>query len=457
MDESSFLIDMKRSTTYTDTNPIGAVNKKESKCSKCDGLMRNLLVIFIVVAVGFVLFNHGIFEKRTNSGSITAQNDVKVDMAIPFPDDKELQVEKPDANFGGAPRGARATIPSASESESESESSPNIIFILMDDMGFSDMSARGSEYSTPNLDELYDESIIIDNHYIGLVCSPSRSQILTGRYAWNMGLSIQAAFHQSTIVSIPAALPTVADLLTEYGNYEAYFTGKWHVGYSTEEHLALERGFSKFYGFYSSNIKYTDKTLTYGDDDDSPSYIDWRDNEDVDYDTQYEYSTYVTGDKILDIIEKHLTDSTTKDKSFYIHAPFQGFHADLENVTSTNSEYCEIVTKAYEISHSVTASDGSEMSINFLYDNEDDYFKDQNELTDEAMDPVGENDDDTVDATDYTDEDYATTRKLMCENVLAFDQVLGDLINSLKHTYNVWDNTIIVFTSDNGASYNAGL
>ena len=92
----------------------------------------------------------------------------------------------------------------------QSESSPNIIFISMDDMGFSDMYGCGSEYSTPSLNEIYDESIIIDNHHIGLVCSPTRSQILTGIYAWNMGLSI------------PAALPVMKNLFTKYGNFETY-------------------------------------------------------------------------------------------------------------------------------------------------------------------------------------------------------------------------------------------
>ena len=110
-------------------------------------------------------------------------------------------------------------------------------------------------------------------------------------------------------------------------------------GYSIEEPLVLLCKFSKFYDFYSSNIKYADKTLTYGNDDNSPSYIDRRDNDDVVYDTQHEYSTSVAGDKILDIIETHLTDSTIKDKSCYIHVPFQGFNAD-----SVNSNNSEVVT-----------------------------------------------------------------------------------------------------------------
>ena len=73
--------------------------------------------------------------------------------------------------------------------------------------------------------------------------------------------------------------------------------------------------------------------------------------------------------EIMTIIEKYLTDSTTKDKSCHIHVPFQGFHADLESVNSNNSEYYQVVTKTYEINHSVTAShdSGSEMNINIYY------------------------------------------------------------------------------------------
>ena len=365
--------------------------------------------------------------------------------------------------------------------ESGLTSTPNIIFILMDDMGFSDFSARGSEFTTPNLDSLYKKSIDIDKHYIGLVCSPSRSQMMTGRYAWNMGLSGMTAFSNFEINSMPRGMPTVGDLLGEYSDYKSYYTGKWHLGYATSDHCPLERGFEYFHGFYTSNIKYSDKTIEFPD---GSQYIDWRDGDDVDYDTQYEYSTYVTGDKLLGVINTHLNNDDTKDLPFYVQVPFQGMHASLESVDSDNDDTCDIITKAYEISH--TSRDGL-MSINKLYDNMDAFKRDKAaELSSELsgsglgtsdgsgsdaesvtkVDPISgveiHNDgqdfsnDDTESTEDYTDGDYYTNRLLLCENVMAFDQVLGDLIDNLKITNDIWDDTIIIFTSDNGASYSFG-
>ena len=92
------------------------------------------------------------------------------------------------------------------------------------------MSSRGGEFETPHLDELYNNSINLQYHYIGLLCSPSRSQILTGRYAWNLGLSAMTPFGYTQIPSIPAGLPTIANLLREYGGYDTYAIGKWHAG-----------------------------------------------------------------------------------------------------------------------------------------------------------------------------------------------------------------------------------
>ena len=137
-----------------------------------------------------------------------------------------------------------------------SHASPNIIYILMDDMGNSDMSARGGEFGTPNLDDLYYSSINLRSHYSGLLCSPARSQILTGRYAWNFGYSRLSPFGYLSLRGIPLGVPTIGNLLKEYTNYDTYAVGKWHVGYSTWEHTPTHRGFDEFYGFFVTGISY---------------------------------------------------------------------------------------------------------------------------------------------------------------------------------------------------------
>ena len=258
---------------------------------------------------------------------------------------------------------------------------PNIIYIIMDDMGWADMSARGGEYNTPNLDELYTNSINLENHYIGLLCSPSRSQILTGRYAWNFGLSSLQPFGYSQIAAVPTGLPTIGNILREYGGYNTYAVGKWHTGYSSNAHTPLYRGFDEFYGFLVTGIWYTNKTvgLPYFDG----SYIDWWANENVDYYTQYIYSTFVSRNKVVSIINRHVSNDNTNP--FYIYLAFQAPHDTLQSVTSDESDTCDSIT---------------------------------------------------------TD----SKRKKYCENIVAVDNAVGTIVNTLEEN-DLYDNTLIVFTS----------
>ena len=270
-----------------------------------------------------------------------------------------------------------------------SAASPNIIFLLTDDMGYADISARGSEFETPHLDNLYEHSIVLNSHYIGLLCSPSRSQILTGRYAWNMGLSNFSPFGPTKIMAIPGAFPTIADILGEYTDYKSYAVGKWHVGYSTENHIALSRGFDQFHGFYTTGIFYQNKTREWTKSRNPKYYIDWRKNEEIDYDTQFEYSTYVTRDRILTIIDNHANNN----KPFYIYAAFQAPHDPLAYVESNNMANC----------------DGIDDSDRYVY----------------------------------------------CLNILALDSSVGSIVSQLKLN-DMWDNTLIVVTSDNGGAVDKG-
>ena len=66
---------------------------------------------------------------------------------------------------------------------------PNIIFFLIDDLGWNDTGYQGADYSTPTLDKLATEGIRLKQYYVQPVCSPSRSALLAGKYAYNLGLA----------------------------------------------------------------------------------------------------------------------------------------------------------------------------------------------------------------------------------------------------------------------------
>ncbi|GMQ26423.1 arylsulfatase [Algoriphagus sp. oki45] len=111
------------------------------------------------------------------------------------------------------------------------ESPPNIIFILADDLGYGDLKAfhPNSKISTPHLDRLAAEGMIFtDAHTTSAVCTPSRYALLTGRYNWRTSLKEGVLTGESQAL-IPKERTTVASMLKSKG-YETAFIGKWHLG-----------------------------------------------------------------------------------------------------------------------------------------------------------------------------------------------------------------------------------
>ena len=126
---------------------------------------------------------------------------------------------------------------------------PNIVLIMADDMGFSDIGCYGSEIVTPNLDRLAAGGVRFSQFYNGARCCPTRASLLTGLYAHQAGIG-----HMADRLEIPGyqgslndRCVTVAEVLRA-GGYQTMITGKWHVG-AREGQLPLDRGFNRFYGF----------------------------------------------------------------------------------------------------------------------------------------------------------------------------------------------------------------
>ena len=148
--------------------------------------------------------------------------------------------------------GALIGLLSACTSEPEK---PNIIIIMADDMGFSDLGCYGGEVLTPNLDRLAANGLRFSHFYNSARCCPSRASLLTGLYAHQTGLGY--------MTSVDYGLPgyradlneqcvTIAEVLKSEG-YHTYMSGKWHVTHSLFEEgpsitWPLQRGFDRFYG-----------------------------------------------------------------------------------------------------------------------------------------------------------------------------------------------------------------
>jgi len=127
---------------------------------------------------------------------------------------------------------------------------PNIVFILCDDLGYGDLGCYGSRIRTPNLDRMAAEGVrFTDFCSADPVCSPSRAALLTGRYPTRVGVP-RVLFPQDT-VGLNLDETTLADALKKR-NYRTMCIGKWHLG-RPNAYLPTSRGFDSYFGIPYSN------------------------------------------------------------------------------------------------------------------------------------------------------------------------------------------------------------
>ena len=133
-------------------------------------------------------------------------------------------------------------------------SKPNIVFILMDDLGYADCGfSGGKEIKTPNLDKLASRGAVLESLYVQPVCSPTRAALMTGRYATRTGVYTVVRPHAKW--GLPLSERTLASALKEAG-YETAITGKWHLGEFDRAYLPTSRGFDHQYGHYFGALDY---------------------------------------------------------------------------------------------------------------------------------------------------------------------------------------------------------
>jgi arylsulfatase A-like enzyme len=190
---------------------------------------------------------------------------------------------------------------------------PNIIYLLADDLGYTDVGFHGSEIKTPNLDQLAAAGAKLEAFYVQPVCSPTRAALMTGRYPMRHGLQV-GVVRPWAQYGLPLEERTLPQALQEAGYFTA-ICGKWHLGHFQKAYLPTNRGFSHQYGHYNGALDYFTHIRDGG--------FDWHRNDQVNRDEGY--TTKLLGDEAVRIIEQQ--DAA---RPLFLYVPFNAPHSPLQ-------------------------------------------------------------------------------------------------------------------------------
>lgn len=208
---------------------------------------------------------------------------------------------------------------SAPSEQANGKAKPNILVIVVDDLGYGDVGFNGgAEIPTPHIDSIAAGGVQFSNGYVTCpVCSPTRAGILTGRYQQRFGHEFNpggAIWQNNEAVGLPLSETTLADALREAG-YRTAVIGKWHLGGDTNHH-PLRRGFDHFYGFLGGAHPY----ISVSEDGKFSGFI-YRDDFQVD---APDHLTSEFGSKAARYVsEQH-------DTPFFLYLTFNAVHNPLQ-------------------------------------------------------------------------------------------------------------------------------
>jgi arylsulfatase len=315
------------------------------------------------------------------------------------------------------------------------EGAPNIVYILLDDMGFAALHCYGSNIETPNIDRLAREGLRYNNFHTTAVCSATRCSLLTGANHHAAGIASLVDWKNGTANGIGHINPeygTIAEILKEY-DYSTFASGKWHLTDQYSEAgpydtWPLGKGFDKYYGF-----------LTPATDQYHPPLV--QDNTFVPQPKSagdgYHVSEDIT-DKAIKYV--YTQKNAYPDKPFFLYLAYGATHAPHHAPKEYIDRYKGKFDKGWDAIREEWFANQKELGV----------IPEDAELTERAP---------YVDAwEDLTDDQKAVFARQM-EAYAGFlthtDDQIGRLIDYLE-SIDQLDNTVVVFLSDKGASSEGG-
>ncbi len=210
--------------------------------------------------------------------------------------------------------------------------SPNIILILSDDMGYSDIGCYGSEIRTPNLDRLAEQGLRMTHFYNASRSCPTRASLLTGLYQHQAGVGdmVSDLGYPSYQGYLNEQCITLAEALRMSG-YITCMSGKWHVGGRPEVH-PLKRGFDRFFGLIDGAGSYFERKA-YRVNQKAPRWM----LDTADYNPP-ETGFYLT-DAITDYAIKFLEENRENERPFFLYLPYTAPHWPLHALPEDIARY----------------------------------------------------------------------------------------------------------------------
>jgi arylsulfatase A-like enzyme len=313
---------------------------------------------------------------------------------------------------------------------------PNIVVILVDDMGFSDIASYGGEIPTPNLDKLAAGGLRFTQFYNTGRCSPSRAALMTGLYPHQAGVG---HLEETVVDGAPGMQGRLADravTIAEVLHQKGYFTGiagKWHLGI-THGVGPWQRGFDHAVTPLMGGLYFPDQTSK----NQKMVFIDGRE---VPAGSPEVGSGYWYGSDLwVDWEKKFIDEANAQKKPFFLYLPFTAPHFPLmapqEDIAKFKGKY-------------LAGWDALRRAR----------FERQKKMglipQDEALPPALPAIDDWSKLSPEQRERFDTMMAVYAAAISRVDKAIGDLVAKLKSTGQL-DNTLILFMSDNGGNAESG-
>ncbi|GAB2529067.1 arylsulfatase [Paramicrobacterium agarici] len=304
------------------------------------------------------------------------------------------------------------------------ENKPNILVILADDLGYSDIGCFGGEILTPHIDSLAADGVRLRDFHNTPRCSPSRASLLTGLHPHQAGIGILTGDDSDDggyRGNLNPDVLTIAEILKDAG-YETAARGKWHLAadmHTPNGAWPTERGFDSFWGTLTGcGSYYRPGTLT-------------RDLADASHeatDPEFFYTDRIAEESVSFLRNRD------RDRPFFLYAPFTAPHWPLHAREATIAKYRAVYARGWD-------------------ELRDERFERQISLgVLSPGTPLTERDPSVPEWANEPNKEWQIERmSVYAAMVEEMDSAVGTILNELKDQ-NVRENTIVVFLSDNGAS-----